>query len=860
METDPSAKSRHGVAMMVVLGVVIFFTMMGFMGLEIAMKDSQVSGSLLDIKSKESAAWGGLNLTLGAMQTSPTNTATQLQKFIADSSVTPANKRQWLSFSGGTFSLVASDPGFFPIGTGGDKSGIKVRIVSMNINGTAGVNDGSGIPITLECTGQGRNGQQLKILATYLMLGLDVPVQIAATTGGTPAYALYLNGNLSNSNVGTTVVGNVYIGGSFTGNVAGPQVITGSLKVNGSYTANASLDVSGNAWIGGDVSQKNAAGTMVFRKSLGIGGAFGELATTISVGEYLNVYGPKPAVANWGASAALTVGKQLYFAQSSQSIGGVLTVGTAANPAKAFFRTGFKPGNAAIFYGDFYGAANTTQPYDLTQAVSINGNAGFLDPGAGAGQVKLSGAGKLSVTGNARFDGDFNQSAVAGTAPLLSVGASAEFNGGISAIGLASANAISVGGKTFVQGTATAQVQSNPFSGALTLGDSLLLSGTFSHAFGQKYTAESVNKWKFAVAATNKAWKYYATGNCNTTTSVGATGFATTPSSVGSAGVSGVYPFFGGDEPRVEGSTTSNASACSTTPVSLATHYVPNFATAFKPLSLLDPTGAAMAALDTIGAQASNPPDTLYVDATHSPTVNSKMKTLTAPILTAAGITCPLNGVNDPNFFNKLFTYFGAQGWLVNGYMVIRVNTALSVNLAAGIGFTPFNGKALWVLDDETRGWNAVDAKGIWPASAGPTNIQVIHVINKMKLQNFGVATATRAVGTMYGFVYYGADLSSNGYYTAADMDVGGSTTLGTLMGGMEIAHKLGTSTLVGKLSITSTPAVFTDITSNLPGVLHLANSSGGGGGGSGTPISTKTLVARSSSNSLQFVRVGEFR
>ena len=34
---------RRGVAMLVVLGVVVFFTMMGFMALQMATKDAQVS-------------------------------------------------------------------------------------------------------------------------------------------------------------------------------------------------------------------------------------------------------------------------------------------------------------------------------------------------------------------------------------------------------------------------------------------------------------------------------------------------------------------------------------------------------------------------------------------------------------------------------------------------------------------------------------------------------------------------------------------------------------------------------------------------------------------------------------------------
>src|ERR1035437_761848 len=137
MASDKIApESRRGVAMFIVLGVVIFFTMLGFMGLEMASKDSQVSGNLVDIKTKEEAAWGGLNLVLGVMQAHPQSAVNQLQKFIADSSNT--TKHEWFAFAADTASLettAPTSPRFYPVGSGADKSGVLVRLVSLDICG-----------------------------------------------------------------------------------------------------------------------------------------------------------------------------------------------------------------------------------------------------------------------------------------------------------------------------------------------------------------------------------------------------------------------------------------------------------------------------------------------------------------------------------------------------------------------------------------------------------------------------------------------------------------------------------------------------------------------------------------------------
>ncbi|MEK7393176.1 MAG: hypothetical protein AAB214_11490, partial [Fibrobacterota bacterium] len=249
--------------MLVVLGVVVFFTMMGFMALQMATKDAQVSGSLLDIKSKESAAWGGLNYALGAMQANPANIATQLQKFIADSSVAVASKRRWFSFANGAFSLVATDPGFTSIGGSGDRSAVKVRLISMDINGAIGSIDGSGVSITLESTGQGRSGQQLRVIATYRMLGIDVPQSsVGATAAGGPSFAFYLNGAIASGNMGNDVNGSVFINGTSTFNTAAPitnhiQRIRGRLIVNGGLSINDSLIVDSNAVIKGTLAMQS---------------------------------------------------------------------------------------------------------------------------------------------------------------------------------------------------------------------------------------------------------------------------------------------------------------------------------------------------------------------------------------------------------------------------------------------------------------------------------------------------------------------------------------------------------------------------------------------------------------------------
>ena len=249
MASDPIAPENHrGVAMFVVLGMVIFFTMLGIMGLEMASKDSQVSGSLVDIKTKEEAAWGGLNLAIGTMQANPAATVAQLQQFIADSSASASSKHQWFRFASGTFTLAISKPDTFAtLAASGDPSGVIVRVVALYIGDVNGSDTGSGITITLESTGKGRNGDPLTIFATYRMLGVDVPLNVTTSTSGNPGYAFYLNGGISNGNMGTAVNGSVFFNGTTSLNSGAPLHVEGRLLVNGGFTTNDTLIVDSNA-------------------------------------------------------------------------------------------------------------------------------------------------------------------------------------------------------------------------------------------------------------------------------------------------------------------------------------------------------------------------------------------------------------------------------------------------------------------------------------------------------------------------------------------------------------------------------------------------------------------------------------
>jgi hypothetical protein len=786
MEPENTPKGRRGVAMMVVLGVVVFFTMLGFMGLEMATKDSQVSGTLLDIKSKESAAWGGLNMALGVMQANPSNTVTQLQKFIADSSQSTSSKRRWFSFSGGSFSLVSTQPSSpYALGTGGDQSGVWVRLVSMDINGISGITDGSGIDLTFESTGRGRNGQQLKILATYRMLGVDVPVTTSSTVSGTPEFAFYLNGGIANGNMGTDVKGSVFMNGTSSFNSV-TQHVEGRLIVNGGLSLDDSLTVDSGAVIHGalSVQAKGARfkgnlildelatnmgkwivvdSSMLFR---GTGGNyFNTGGTGLKVGlDFVALQADAFQIAN---GAELVVGRNAWMFGFSQQNATVFNVGgnleIAGDPNNGFTI----PAGSGTLVGGYVAARGLTSQ-----------NLQFTKPGSGSHAI----GGKIySSTGMEVNTTNFSSGSI-----LL---AGQSTTGGWFPTPLR--GLVTSSGTTFdIAGDFRGYHQQNVSLDPKVAGN-ILINGSVGNGF---------SGW--TITGAGHFFRYNNWGGPWGVSVTGGTTYARAFDTAFPSGNSfvGAYP------------TPPDAAA--------DLHFT---------------------AGDIAATLATNPPDTMYVDGTHSPTVNAKVVNLTDALCDQASTAgYPVQHDNwTGTDFNNLYAYLSSQGKLLNGYMVIDVKSGPGTTFSALTpSATAFVGKSLWIIEKN------INVNGAWPNSATSSAIQVVYVKGAGSIANWGFT------GTVYGYFHIENTMSGNGQFSTA-----GATLYGAI--GVRGTGSSWTPNS-SNLTIASAPAVFADITQNLPGVFHPATSSGS------SPVvvstSTKTLTARSAAGSLQFVRVGEFR
>lgn len=794
--------------MMVVLGVVVFFTMLGFMGLEMATKDSQVSGTLLDIKSKESAAWGGLNLALGAMQGNPSNLATQMQKFIADSALASGSKRQWFSFSGGTFTLVAADPGFFDIGSGGDKSGIKVRIVSMNINGASGITDGSGIPITLECTGQGRNGQQLKLLATYRMLGVDIPTVTTIVNSPLPINALYLNGNLPGLNCGGIFDGNFYSAGSFTGNANGILRIKGKLRILGdvSVASGGGITVDSNSYIGGAMNV-NSGNPMWFKSSLGVGTGLATINDSLRVDGNLNLYGTS-ASHNWGAPSTyrtiLRVGGQLFVRDQYLNPQAAILVGGPAYFYNSFQTTA---GTGVWARDSFYsrlqvsGSTNTnniqgavyadTALFIGTKTVTVSSNtmdvAGPFQVSNNLADLSLANSGRLNVGG-------------------LTMLANGVTGWGTGIIGLQTK------GKLYLKAAAS---QTN--AGAkLDAWDTVTINNTLAGgAFGA---------FNLSAPATNRVFR--------TQNSLPAASMTNQTSGLNNANVAYAFP----------------ASVPTTTPKGL--------------------TQLGYAIADTVVTLPNNPPDTIRLSGSGTTDWTGKVVNLSsvAALVSPAIVTTALKASDMTNLYN----YLKAQNKLTSGasgYMIVRLDVgsvaAPSMQILS-TDVSKFSGKAVYIIDAPIK----VNSR--WPVSNSSSDYQVIYMPNGSG--NCSVCTGTGAllefgtIGPVYGYVSIEKTTPAVGSWGATagtiNMKWGTAGTTADWYGAMSFGFQSNSlqGNSAGNLAIhlndPATQSMFNDLATI--GIIHTTSASGSGSGTS--TKSTKTLTVRAPSAGIQFVRVGEFR
>jgi len=763
--------------MLVVLSMVVLLTMLGYMGMEMAGRDTQVSGTYLDINSRDQAVKSALQLAIARLQADPARTAAQLQGFVADSAKPLGSTRQYLNLSQATCSLQVDDPGFHALGTDGDLTGVKVQVVSVDLGSDiSGSQEGDGIRLVLRSTGRGRNGDNVSAITSYQVTGVDVPS--IPNTAPPMGFAMYLNGALSNTNFGNDVSGNVYVSGDVSTNSAASVTVDGKLRVGGSFASNAPVIAKGNMVVGGDFST-NGSAPVTARQNLVIKGGFSTMNAPVDVTGNLEMGAPG-TVNSWNGPATLNVGGQLWDRNSCREIGARMTIG-----GSAFFDNCLKanPGATTNSVGNLYVARSGGG--NLLSIKSGTWNiAGDLASWNTANGMETQNGSVVNVTGNLLLKGPLNHS---GT---LNVTGTTQFWGGISNIANASPTAIAVGGSTFLKGNG----QKGDFNGGVSLGGALVTKGTLDANFSNGGSASG--RWSFQAAAGSKSWSYE-----------NASAFST------------------GYNPRVSGSTATNSSAYKgiagaiPTPADAISAPTPTASTAYAadPLSSED--------LDLSVTRSWN--QCPRVDTTVLKTVWS---TLTDAMVGAASANTNNWTASD---LQKIYnTHKRSNGWLV-----MRLTSSCSFSNMNPPGGT-FSGKAIWIVEKN------VNVNGNWPASASPSDIQMIYVRGSGFLGAFG------SPGDFAGYIHY-----ENSF--TGQMLWGNGTLPTTLTGAM---HLRGASTsLTGnggnKLKLVGSQVVLDDIQKAFPGLLIASTTA------YGTPIvsgSTKRIVPREPR--LLFRRIGEYR
>lgn len=806
MASDEIApRNRRGVAMLMVLGVVVFFTMLGFMGLETAGKDSQVSGNLVDIKTKEEAAWGGLNLAIGAMQSNPAATVAQLQAFIADSSTSA--KHQWFQFAGGSFGLVTGKPALYSLAAGsGDPSGVFVRLVALDIGGAMGSDTGAGITITLESTGQGRNGDQLTIISSYRILGIDVPLQTTTTLASLPTNALYLNGTLPALNTGIQTDGGMYTSGNFSGNINGALVIRNKLRVGGNVdlASGSGLTVDSNAYIGGFLNV-NSGNPLTFRQNLGVGRGLFNINDSLHVDGNLNVYGTC-LFSSWAPPSVsikpiLRVGGQLWIKDEY------------LNPASGIYVSG-----PAFFSNSFQTSASCASTLWCVDS--------FYTRLQVAGDININ-----NISGNvsadfALFTG--TQQVVIGTTGSPNMTVVHDFN--------------AVGGSVSFPGMGTLRV------GGITQ----ICSGVAPYGFNPAWGSTSA----LALQTKGKLYmKAYAGGQTNPGSKLDAFDTVTVNGALPS-GTFGSWDALAIPAQKV----FRNQNAAATMPggqnFNSSTAYA--FPPTIPPVAPKYLSQLGVPASDTAVDLASNPPDTLKLSGTgvvkdwNSSVVN--FSGVYSAVTPAIASTAALTGAN----LTSLYNYLKGQGKLSSGstgYMLVRLDIPIGFSSSAT---SRFSGKAMFIVDA------SVQVNYNWPASNGATDYQIIYVPSSPPPSSCSVCTGggwladIGTPGPFYGYLDIEKTLGMN-----VNMRWGTPTNwYGAISFGFKPNTVQGNGGAAGSglnilLKDPATQAMFNDLSSQL-GILRAAGGTVSAGGT--TTTSSRTLVLRGPASSVQFVRLGEYR
>lgn len=630
---------RRGVAMIVVLSMIVFFSMLGYMGIEMAGRDTQIAGTYLDITSRDVANRSALQLGLSRLNADAARTASQLQQFVADSSKALANTHRFLNLSQPTCSLQVEDPGFHDLGTEGDLSAVKVQVLSADLGSSvSGSASGDGIRLTLLVTGRGRNGDIASSISSFQIHGLDVP----ATSAGAPTLdnAIYVNGSLPNTNVGNQVTGNMYVAGSVLLNGPASIAVSGKLRVNGSFTSNAPVTAAENAVIGGDL-YTNGSAPMTFQKNLVIKGGFQAMNANLVVAGNVEVQSTPAVAGSWNSTASLLVGGQYWQKAMCHEFGGRIRI-----LGDAFFDNCLMVNTSGVVdtFSNLYIARNGgTSTSDLKAGTFlIRGNLGSWATG---GKFQNQSGAPTTITGNLLLKQPLD---IGGQINVPS--GAIQLWAGIADIRLNSSSALNGGTSTYIKATN----QRGNFSGGVTLNGPLTTAGTLDAGFSN---TTGNPRWSIAAGAASKTWLYEN----------------------GSAFASVAQ------DPRLANASSTNASGFRSTgtlpvPSDLFAAPVPVAATAYatNPFTAED--------LDLDPAKSWN--QVYTVDST-------KLKAIWTDLTDAAIAAAGASGSNwTISDWNKIYNkYKRPDGWLIARFP----STCNMGNLNAPGG--TFTGKAIWIVE-----------------------------------------------------------------------------------------------------------------------------------------------------------------
>lgn len=210
-----------------------------------------------------------------------------------------------------------------------------------------------------------------------------------------------------------------------------------------------------------------------------------------------------------------------------------------------------------------------------------------------------------------------------------------------------------------------------------------------------------------------------------------------------------------------------------------------------------------------------NPMDSVKLDSINSPEVYSRIVEVTSKLLSDANIT---SSVMNPNALNRLYSYLDSTGRTYNGYMVLRLSSkTASAFTSSSDDVVGFKGKAIYLV----TGNNANLAE--WPHSNTEANIQIIDIQPGGDLGSWGWR-----FGDFAGMFYW-SDPPAKYCTTNKTFNFPngvGQRFLGSIIIGSALSAKCDGPRITpnnGAISLIRSVAVYTDIGTNLPGLLRPA-------------------------------------